>query len=114
MSKVGGVSVSGASPRLAVLQCLLDRGDESLADLLEKAQGRWPPPGEALRCLVPDYSQLVYKERNPEQGIPVEFVKVDVKPESLIREHLKAKHGKLTPVCEQKWCAKCSACPGLT
>jgi radical SAM superfamily enzyme YgiQ (UPF0313 family) len=43
LRKLGGVTVSGLSPRAAIWQCLLDRGDESLCDLLIKADGRWPP-----------------------------------------------------------------------
>jgi len=59
IDKIGGVSFSGFSPRRAVLQCLLDRAGPELADLLEEAQGRWPPSRELLKAHVPNLEELL-------------------------------------------------------
>jgi radical SAM superfamily enzyme YgiQ (UPF0313 family) len=60
LRRLGGVAVSGLSPRAAVWQCLLDRGDASLCDLLERADGRWPPPHGLVDEVIPHWRGLVH------------------------------------------------------
>jgi radical SAM superfamily enzyme YgiQ (UPF0313 family) len=60
LRRLGGVAVSGLSPRAAVWQCLLDRGDEGLGDLLDRSGGRWPPPPGLVEEVVPDWRELVF------------------------------------------------------
>ena len=61
LRRLGGVSLSGLSPRAAIWQCLLDRGDARLCDLLERADGSWPPPSGLAAELVPDWRDLVHR-----------------------------------------------------
>lgn len=60
--KIGGASFSGFSPRRAVLQCMLDRAGPEIADLLEEAQGRWPPPRELIKAHLPRLDELLAGE----------------------------------------------------
>jgi radical SAM superfamily enzyme YgiQ (UPF0313 family) len=60
LRRLGGVTVSGLSPRAAVWQCLLDRGDESLCDLLERVDGRWPPSSGLVNEVIPAWRDLVH------------------------------------------------------
>jgi radical SAM superfamily enzyme YgiQ (UPF0313 family) len=60
LRRLGGVSVSGLSPRAAIWQCLLDRGDQKLCDLLEQADGRWPPPSGLVTEVIPSWRELVH------------------------------------------------------
>jgi radical SAM superfamily enzyme YgiQ (UPF0313 family) len=60
LRRLGGVSLSGLSPRAAIWQCLLDRGDRSLCDLLERAGGRWPPPSGLVDEVIPGWRELVH------------------------------------------------------
>jgi radical SAM superfamily enzyme YgiQ (UPF0313 family) len=60
LRRLGGVSVSGLSPRAAIWQCLLDRGDQKLCDLLERADGRWPPPSSLVADVIPGWRELVF------------------------------------------------------
>ncbi|RME24172.1 MAG: radical SAM protein [Deltaproteobacteria bacterium] len=59
VERVGGVDFSGLSPRLAVLQCMLDRAGPEAAALLEECSGRWPPPSGMLDRFLPGWLQLV-------------------------------------------------------
>jgi radical SAM superfamily enzyme YgiQ (UPF0313 family) len=60
LRRLGGVSVSGLSPRAAIWQCLLDRGDQRLCDLLERAAGRWPPPAGLVDEVIPAWREVVF------------------------------------------------------
>jgi hypothetical protein len=60
MRRLGGVGVSGLSPRAAIWQCLLDRGDNRLCDLLERAGKRWPPPSGLVDEVIPHWRELVF------------------------------------------------------
>jgi len=60
LRRLGGISVSGLSPRAAIWQCLLDRGDDKLCDLLERADGHWPPPAGLVDEVIPAWRELVF------------------------------------------------------
>lgn len=60
LRRLGGVSVSGLSPRAAIWQCLLDRGDTRLCDLLEQTDGRWPPPAGLVDEVIPHWREVVF------------------------------------------------------
>lgn len=60
LRRLGGVAVSGFSPRAAIWQCLLDRGDARLGDLIERAEGRWPPAQSLVNEVIPEWRDLVY------------------------------------------------------
>jgi len=60
LRRLGGVSVSGLSPRAAIWQCLLDRGDDRLGDLLEQSSDRWPPPAGLVDEVIPAWREVVF------------------------------------------------------
>ncbi|MBN2495766.1 MAG: radical SAM protein [Deltaproteobacteria bacterium] len=75
MRRLGGVDVSGFSPREALLQCFVDRSGEELSALLLACDGRWPPPAELLRELSPSWRDLACSpgaEPREPWGEPVE------------------------------------------
>jgi radical SAM superfamily enzyme YgiQ (UPF0313 family) len=110
--KIGGVSFSGFSPRLAALQCLLDRATPDFADLLEATRGVWPPPREMLVRLVPNMPEVVENAwPGSERGIGVD---VGCDLAKLQNEQKRALEGKITPPCRSERCPGCGICEGLT
>ena len=103
---LGGVEVSGASPREALLQCLLDRADEGLATILERTEGRWPPRAEIQRELQPEIEQRVLSPFRPDRA-PVDL---GVDPAFLARERERARGAFSTPACIPASCRACGAC----
>jgi hypothetical protein len=111
--RLGGVTFSGFSPRRAVLQCLLDRGGVELADLLEAAGGRWPPPGKLLADLVPNFNEIVFRPLSREQSDGGVRVDVGTDPATVRRERDRAMNGEVTPQCTPELCGVCGSCSGL-
>jgi radical SAM superfamily enzyme YgiQ (UPF0313 family) len=110
--KIGGVSFSGFSPRLAALQCLLDRATPDLADLLEATKGAWPPPRELMVRLVPNMLEVVENVwQVSERGIGVD---VGCDPAKVAKERQRAMEAKITPPCSPERCPGCGVCEGLT
>lgn len=114
LRKAGASAVGGLSPRRAILQCLVDRADESLAGLLERAGGRWPPPAGLVTEQVPHQEQLVHLPWPDGAVTPWNLVKLASGRETLTSERERAMQGRITPACHPARCASCGGCPGLT
>ncbi len=110
LRKIGHLHFSGFSPRLAMWQCLLDRAGEDFSQVLEQAQGQWPPPKDLLRLQDRSLQELVCQPWSGPQ------IKVDVgfKTAVLQREAKRARAARATPACSQEQCGQCMACTGLT
>lgn len=110
--KMGGVRVSGISPKRAQLQCLLDRVDESAAGLLEDCQGKWPPSSGLLRRTMKHWEEMVSGDWSPWGSSS--FVDVGVKDGLLRRELRRSQALRTTPACSASTCDTCHGCIGLT
>jgi radical SAM superfamily enzyme YgiQ (UPF0313 family) len=112
MDRIGGVRVSGYSPRQALLQCMLDRADESISDLLLRCEGEWPGYGFAKKHM-PDLLERVHSPLLT--GLPPwQMIDCGVDPDFLKRERSRAARGKITPMCSHERCGSCNSCSGLT
>ena len=114
LTKLGGVSVSGFSPRLGVLQCLLDRADESFADVLEKSDGQWPPRDHVLNEWRPRWNEWIHQPWPRERWEELHVVNVGVQPRFLEREAILAMRAESSPPCDFSRCGQCKACTSLT
>ncbi|MBW1806899.1 MAG: radical SAM protein [Deltaproteobacteria bacterium] len=114
ISKIGGVAFSGFSPRLAVLQCLLDRSGEEVAQLLELAQGEWPPPGALIKEQVPNLNEIVHADWPMDRPSSWDMIDVGFSPATEKSEHEKALLGETTPICSPDRCDQCGACQAGT
>ncbi len=114
LRRLGGVRVTGFGPRQAALQCLLDRADESAAELLVDCRGRWPPPAGLLRERVPDMAERVHGSIGADWHAPWRMVDVGVDPDLLDRERERAAAGRTSDPCGPDRCGACGGCKGLT
>jgi radical SAM superfamily enzyme YgiQ (UPF0313 family) len=112
ISKIGGVAFSGFSPRLAVLQCMLNRSGEEVAQLLELAKGHWPPPGALVKQQIPNLNEIVHADWPIERSSSWDMVDVGFSAEYEKAEHEKALLGDTTPICSPDRCDQCGACQG--
>ncbi len=112
--KTGGIHISGISPRRALLQCLLDRADESVAGLIENSKGKWPPPSGLLRRSITHWEQLVTRPWLQNDEYPGSMVDVGVEPKLLKKENRRAYEQRRTPACSVARCRGCKGCSGLT
>jgi len=110
MRRLGGIQISGASPREAILQCLLDRGDERLSGLLLAAGGAWPPSPALLREHAPDLHQRVHLPWPDGLTPPWALVDLGMDEAFLERERQRATAGQPTPPCAPSTCRACGIC----
>jgi radical SAM superfamily enzyme YgiQ (UPF0313 family) len=110
LRRFGGLTLSGESPRRAVLQCLLDRVDERFADLLLATGKEWPPPHSILETFIPDWEKLVFEPWPVDREPPWRIVDTGVDPDYLERERKRAYDELPTPACQIGVCRECGAC----
>ena len=110
LAKLGGVDFSGFSPREAVLQCLVDRCDESLADALEACGGLWSgSSSQALREYTKQHASKVFEPWLDEPK-PWHIIDVGVDSTFLRKERERAFSGRITAPCSAKRCVSCAGC----
>jgi radical SAM superfamily enzyme YgiQ (UPF0313 family) len=110
LRRLGGIAVSGESPRAAILQCLLDRADERIAFLLSACNGAWPPPPGMLEEFVPGWERFVFEPWPSDHDPPWRIVNTGVDPTYLAGEHQRACDELPTPPCRPDVCRACKAC----
>lgn len=110
---IGGVKFTGESPRLAMVQGYLARGDRRLADVIEAAMlngGNYPA---ALRLTGVDVTPYLYRARDESEVLPWDHVDVRVHKSYLWKEYQRALRGELTGPCRLDECTACGACTPL-
>lgn len=110
---IGGVKFTGESPRLAVVQAYLARGDRRMADLIEAAMLNGGDYRAALRLTGIDVAAYLYRTRDHAEVLPWDHVDVRVHKGYLWREYQKALRGELTGPCKLDECTACGACTPL-
>ncbi len=110
---IGGVKFTGESPRLAMVQGYLARGDRRLADVLETAMLNGGDYPAALRETGVDASDYLYRAREQRETLPWDHVDVRVHKSYLWREYRRALRGELTGPCALDECTACGACTPL-
>lgn len=110
---IGGVKFTGESPRLAVIQGYLARGDRRLADLLTAVLDNGGDYPAAVRETGIDVSDYLHRLREQHEVLPWDHVDVRVKRSYLWREYQRAMKGELTGPCMLDECTACGACTPL-
>ena len=116
--RIPGATVDLESPRDAYWQTLLSRGDQRVADLLERVHERggkfWPVVREAQRagglgeCPNPD--EFVHRRYEADEALPWDFIDHSVAKGYLKAEWRKALNERQTPPCDVATCTSCGAC----
>ena len=117
------ISFKWHDARMSLLEGLFSRGDERLADLVEKAWSlgarfdgwsdrflfeRWE---EALRDSGIRIEEHL-RERGRAETLPWEFVDAGLDREFLLAEYEKSLRGEETPDCRREGCRNCGVCDG--
>lgn len=110
---IGGVKFSGESPRLAMVQGYLARGDRRIADVIEAAMTNGGDYPAALRATGVDVSDYLYRTRDEGETLPWDHVDLRVSKSYLWREYQRALKGELTGPCRLDECTACGACTPL-
>ncbi|OFX15182.1 MAG: hypothetical protein A2Z18_03875 [Armatimonadetes bacterium RBG_16_58_9] len=110
LSTIPRVKLSGESPRLAMVQALLARGDRRMGALIAAALtngGNYPA---AIRETRIDVEHELYRAREVEEVLPWDHVDVGIDKRYLAREYDRALKQRTTPPCDTKTCTACGLC----
>jgi len=110
---IGGVKITGESPRLAIVQGYLARGDRRAADVIEAVMENGGDYRAALRSTGTDVSGCLYRMREQDEVLPWDHVDARVTKTYLWREYTRAMRGELTGPCKLDECTACGACTPL-
>jgi radical SAM superfamily enzyme YgiQ (UPF0313 family) len=111
LKRVANLRVHSDLPRWAYVQALLARGDRRVADLLAYAadhDGNWAQTFK-VSAVNPDFH--VYRERDPAEILPWDFIDHGVTKNYLLKEYQKARQARTSPPCRVETCRTCGVCP---
>lgn len=110
LRKVSNLKVNADVPRWAYIQALLSRGDRRVAQILSQVhanRGNWAQTLKAV-AINPDF--YVYRERDPDEILPWDFIDHGIKKSFLLKEYRRARQAKTSPACEVQACKMCGVC----
>jgi len=117
------ISVKWHDGRMSLLEGLLSRGDESVADLIERAflagcrfdgwsdRMRFDHWQQAMEACGMD-RQAILEKKAPNTSLPWERIDTGVRSDYLIREAQRAEGGLVTEDCRAGLCSDCGVCDG--
>jgi radical SAM superfamily enzyme YgiQ (UPF0313 family) len=110
LSGIKEVRVHTDLPKWAYTQALIARGDRRVGEMLLLAQERgWQ---QALRHSPVNPDFFVYRQRNPDELFPWDFLDFGLKKEFLREEYELALAGRQSPPCQPEACRRCGVCGG--
>lgn len=110
LRKVANLRINSDVPRWAYIQAMLSRGDRKVADILALAHansGNW---AQTLKTVPVNPDFYVYRERDPAEQLPWDFIDHGIKKSYLQKEYQRAKAGRTTPDCQVETCKMCGVC----
>ncbi len=109
MKGVGGIRVSTESPRVALYQALLARGDRRVLDFILAAQesGSY---STGLRKAGLDLEFYLYRQRSGEELLPWDHIDNRIEKGYLWAEYQRAKRGEVYPLNCWSECSGCGVC----
>ena len=109
VSRIRGVKLTGESPRLALVQALLARGDRRVGGTaIESALdsgGNW---NRVLRDV--DVNWYLHRPRDVDEVLPWDHVDAGVRKDYLLGEYRNAIQEAVTPACRIGDCRACGVC----
>lgn len=112
INPVANLSLTADSPRGAVIQALLSRGDRTMADLLEAAfenNGNW---ASTLKSAPHATKRFITRERDKDELFPWDFIDNGILKSFLRTEYERALALKTSPPCPIVHCSRCGVCRG--
>jgi len=117
------ISFKWHDARMSLLEGLFSRGDERLADLVERAWRRGARfDGWSDRFLFERWEEALrdagirleehLRQRGTSEPLPWEFVDAGLDRDFLLAEYEKSLRGDQTPDCRREGCRNCGACDG--
>lgn len=110
LKKVPGIKADIESPRNAVIQGVLSRGDRKVSELVLAAFERGGNWRAALCDTGIDAYYYIHRERSLNEVLPWDHLDSRVKKEFLQAEYERALREETTPDCEPGACFLCGAC----
>lgn len=112
LRKTANVRVHADSPRRAVLQGLIARGDRRVAEILKLAhrnRGNWP---QTYKASPVDPHFYVHRERDPDECFPWDFIDHGLDKSFLFKEYRRALAGRTSAPCpaDPEQCRICGVC----
>lgn len=107
---IANVRIQAESPRKALIQAILARGDRRTFELLEqvlKNQGNW---SKTLKENSGTAAAAALRERTLEELLPWDFIDHGIRKSFLSREYRRALQGKPSPPCPLTDCTVCGVC----
>ncbi len=110
LKKVANVRIQAESPRRAIVQGLLSRGDRRIADLLllaVKNQGNW---SKTFKETDLDIGFFANRERSIDEFLPWDFIDHGIRKSFLVKEYNRAQREETSAPCPMKPCDQCGVC----
>ncbi|MBF0203268.1 MAG: radical SAM protein [Desulfamplus sp.] len=131
LKRVANVTVNAESPKTAIINAMLSRGDRRMADLLEIALEKgWSTAIKSLQALtepkdiiepkniianVPvkiglGSEDIICRSIDLNSHLPWDILDTGIKKEFLIKEFQRAQEQKISPDCPMIECSRCGIC----
>ncbi len=110
LKKVANVRIQAESPRRAIVQGLLSRGDRRIADLLllaVKNHGNW---SKTFKETGLDIGFFANRERSVDEFLPWDFIDHGIRKSFLVKEYNRAQREETSAPCPMKSCDQCGVC----
>lgn len=111
MRKLAGVKAEFESPRSALVQGVLARGDRRLSEYISAAAdagGNWPRLSPEMAAFYAN------RERPQDEVFPWDHIDTMVRKDRLLAEYRRALLGQTTAACDVGRCARCGVCAALS
>jgi radical SAM superfamily enzyme YgiQ (UPF0313 family) len=112
INPIPNITVTADSPRGAIIQALLSRGDRTVSDLLEAAhanQGNW---ASTLKSAAHAPGLFIHRERTEDELFPWDFIDIGIHKSFLRSEYQRAIEIKPSAPCPVMGCNRCGVCRG--
>jgi len=110
ISSIKNARFTGESPRLALVQGCLARGDRRLGAVLVAAARNGGDYGAALRATGADSAHYIHRERSEDEFLPWDHLDMLIDKGYLLAEYKKALREDTTAPCSLGACRLCGAC----
>ncbi|MBU1170402.1 MAG: radical SAM protein [Proteobacteria bacterium] len=110
LNRIPNLTVNADSPRGAIIQALLSRGDRKVGELLlsvHQNQGNWV---QSIKESALDPATYIHRERGKDELFPWDFIDHGISKSFLRKEYELALSAKTSPPCPMVNCNRCGVC----
>ncbi|GAB6097264.1 radical SAM protein [Desulfatiferula olefinivorans] len=110
LNRIPNLTVNADSPRGAVIQALLSRGDRRVGELLlsvHENRGNW---ARTLKETGFPVARYIHRERGKDELFPWDFIDHGIDKSFLRTEYDRALTGRTSPPCPITSCTRCGVC----